>query len=356
MNVITCALDKWWANKPPNVNNNNPNNTITTSNDDQRESHDRANSPNDGQLRVSSASKPLHGHEKKEEELTTTAYGPEPTCLPPVPQASANDKCLPTSTSNQCPQPVPTSAPTQALRLLPHHFGEHKTTNDILQSLLGPHAFENPFEQYSDPDCYTNESEDDPYAIIELPDEEESDSEHSNEFAEHNVIYRTIQQIRDRTTCTECLKKIPKDSQHCHGCGTPVGQSISRIIETTPFPTWPPTMPSNKDNESSTAASLRKAPVASQSCTIAPNAIPVQPIVMPAHDKKKGNALQQAESLPPAPATSDNQSQAVSPEAPGSPVETPAESQASHDWYNQSTAPPPIQPLPTTSAYGPVPT
>jgi hypothetical protein len=65
----------------------------------------------------------------------------------------------------------------------------------------------------------------------ELPPEEKADSETSSENNNNNIIFRTTQQINDRSSCTECLKAIPKLSPHCHGCGTPVGQSISRIVE-----------------------------------------------------------------------------------------------------------------------------
>ena len=123
---------------------------------------------------------------------------------------------------------MPTKPSQDEERLLPHDFGTHQSTSEIVQAIFGAYLYES-IEHFSDPECYSEDSDYEPYAILELPPEEKQNSETSSE--NNNAIYRTMQQITDRSTCTECLKTIPKTSNHCLGCGTPVGQTISKLIE-----------------------------------------------------------------------------------------------------------------------------
>jgi hypothetical protein len=257
-NVITSALDKWWANKLPN----NSSNTITTN----KAEHENVVPCSDLYVTKSAAS-PTESGEK-----------------------SANSKSDPSPTTEpNCSAKPPTHVHSQ--RLLPHDFGTHQTTNGIVQELFGAHLYE-AFECFSDPECYSDNPENseysEPYGILELPPEEDSKSEASSE--NNNIIYRTIQQITDRSTCTECLQQIPKTSDHCLGCGTPVGLTISKLIE----------IPNNPSTS--------------------------------AHEKpqKKVAPLQQSQSLPPAPEPAPRQDKKERPRAPASPPDN-AEAFASHN-------------------------
>jgi hypothetical protein len=113
------------------------------------------------------------------------------------------------------------------------------------------------------------------------PPEEEAESESSNEN-NNNTIYRTTQQINDRSSCTECLKQIPTLSPICHGCGTPVGQSISTI-------SVQPNNPHKNNNDSLTVASSREAS-ASPGCRAALRSPAARsPVASPTTQSNEGN-------------------------------------------------------------------